>query len=80
MDQDSYLRLPKVSLKVVSSPEPGGLVPDAGCLVLVTRPPEPPSWDHFSLDTYKSHLHTHTLGRTVLYAAVTPSTMDLLEG
>uniref|UniRef100_A0A8C4ZLI7 Holocarboxylase synthetase n=1 Tax=Gadus morhua TaxID=8049 RepID=A0A8C4ZLI7_GADMO len=80
VDKDSYLRLPKVSLKVVSSAEPDGLVLEAGCLALVTRPPEPPSWDHFSLDTYKSHLRTRTLGRTVLYADVTPTTMDLLEG
>ncbi|MBN3297921.1 BPL1 ligase, partial [Amia calva] len=40
---------------------------------------EPPS-DQFSLDTYTCNLQTRTLGHTVLYAEVTPTTMDLLEG
>ncbi|CAL8365217.1 unnamed protein product [Lota lota] len=80
VDKDLYLKLSKVSLKVVSSAEQDGLVLEAGSLALVTRPPEPPSWDHFSLDTYKSHLRTRILGHTVLYADVIPTTMDLLEG
>ncbi|KAJ3589269.1 hypothetical protein NHX12_010114 [Muraenolepis orangiensis] len=80
VDKDTYLKLSRVSFRVMSSVRPDGLALDAGCLALVTHPPEPASWDYFSLDTYKSHLHTRLLGRTVLYADVVPTTMDLLEG
>lgn len=80
MDKDSYLKLSKVSLRVMSAAEQDGPAPDAGSLVLVTQPPEPPSWEHFSWDAYRSHLHTRVLGHTVLYADVVPTTMDLLEG
>ncbi|KAK0148789.1 Biotin--protein ligase [Merluccius polli] len=80
VDKDLCLKLSKVSLRVMPHVERDDPAPDAGSLVLVTHPPEPLSWDHFSLDTYKSHLHTRVLGRTVLYADVVPTTMDLLEG
>ncbi|XP_073685906.1 biotin--protein ligase isoform X2 [Garra rufa] len=42
-------------------------------------PPESFS-EHFSLQTYREHLQTRRLGRTVLYADVTSTTMDLLDG
>ncbi|XP_026872786.2 biotin--protein ligase isoform X1 [Electrophorus electricus] len=35
---------------------------------------------HFCMQTYSRHLQTQRLGRTLLYANVTPTTMDLLEG
>ncbi|XP_026076355.1 biotin--protein ligase-like isoform X1 [Carassius auratus] len=47
--------------------------------VLHTEPPESFS-QLFSLQTYTHHLQTQRLGRTVLYADITSSTMDLLQG
>ncbi|KAK7121141.1 hypothetical protein R3I94_020946 [Phoxinus phoxinus] len=60
-----------------------GAEPDLGergsVCVINTDPPESFS-EHFSLHTYRQHLHTHTLGHTLIYADVTSSTMDLLDG
>ncbi|CAM4728505.1 unnamed protein product [Leuciscus chuanchicus] len=60
-----------------------GAEPDLGergsVCVINTDPPESFS-EHFSLHTYRQHLHTHTLGHTLVYADVTSSTMDLLDG
>uniref|UniRef100_A0A672MYN9 Holocarboxylase synthetase n=1 Tax=Sinocyclocheilus grahami TaxID=75366 RepID=A0A672MYN9_SINGR len=39
-----------------------------------------PFSEHFSLQTYRQHLQTQRLGRTVLYADVTSSTMSMLDG
>ncbi|XP_048037382.1 biotin--protein ligase isoform X1 [Megalobrama amblycephala] len=44
-----------------------------------TEPPESFS-EHFSLQTYQRHLRTQRLGQTVIYADVTSTTMDLLDG
>lgn len=44
-----------------------------------TEPPESFS-EHFSLQTYRRHLQTQRLGQTVIYADVTTTTMDLLDG
>lgn len=46
---------------------------------LHTEPPQSFS-EHFCLQTYRQHLQTQRLGRTVLYADVTCSTMSLLTG
>lgn len=54
-------------------------MPD-GSLLLFTDSPEPHKWDQFSMETYNQNLKTSVLGRTVLYADVVSSTMDLLEG
>ncbi|XP_066555582.1 biotin--protein ligase [Amia ocellicauda] len=78
VDGEGVLKSPVVSMKVVSSAEPPTEL-KKGHLALLTQPPEPPS-DQFSLDTYTCNLQTRTLGHTVLYAEVTPTTMDLLEG
>ncbi|XP_077098051.1 uncharacterized protein hlcs isoform X2 [Siphateles boraxobius] len=60
-----------------------GAEPDLGergsVCVINTDPPESFS-EHFNLHTYRQHLHTHTLGHTLVYADVTSSTMDLLDG
>ncbi|XP_050976887.1 biotin--protein ligase [Labeo rohita] len=50
-----------------------------GELALHAEPPESFS-EHFSPQTYRRHLQTRRLGRTVLYADVTSTTMDLLDG
>ncbi|XP_064207281.1 biotin--protein ligase isoform X2 [Anguilla rostrata] len=78
VDGEGLLKSPKVKLKVVSCAEPQPVLPE-GVLALVTEPPEVVS-QQFSLETYRLNLRTRTLGRSLLYAEVTPTTMDLLEG
>ncbi len=80
-DQNGLLTMPKMSLRILSSSElqRGASLPD-GCLALVTDSSESQSPAQFSMETYSRNLKTSLLGRTVLYAEVTTSTMDLLEG
>ncbi|KAK7907074.1 hypothetical protein WMY93_015686 [Mugilogobius chulae] len=75
-DHTGLLRLPKVSLRVVSCSEAEA----EGPVQLLLDSSEAPCPQHFSLQTYSSHLRSRELGRTVLYAEVVSSTMDLLEG
>lgn len=77
-DSGGVLRSAAGGLKVVwAGDEPPDLC--EGECVLHTEPPESFS-EHFSLQTYRQHLQTQRLGRTVLYADITSSTMDLLHG
>ncbi|XP_051242345.1 biotin--protein ligase isoform X1 [Dicentrarchus labrax] len=80
-DQNGLLKLPKASLRMVSCSEhqDGPSLPDSS-LALITDSSESQSWAQFSMETYSKNLKTNLLGRTVLYAEVTTSTMDLLEG
>ncbi|XP_069021114.1 biotin--protein ligase [Embiotoca jacksoni] len=80
-DQSGVLTLSKVSLRMVSCSElhAGPLLPE-GPTVLVTDSSESQSLAHFSMETYSQNLQTSLLGRTLLYAEVVSSTMDLLEG
>lgn len=66
---------------MVSSPEPqaGGVGPQ-GPLALVVSPQDSQKLAHFCLETYRQNLQTDLLGRTLLYAEVATTTMDLLEG
>ncbi|XP_041720594.1 biotin--protein ligase isoform X2 [Coregonus clupeaformis] len=82
VDKEGLLKSSKAFLKVIPSAElqAGPPLLPKGTLALVTDPPEAQSWEQFSLQTYSQHLETRTLGRTLLYAQVTPTTMDLLEG
>ncbi|XP_067113908.1 biotin--protein ligase isoform X1 [Osmerus mordax] len=81
VDKEGKLKSSKASLKVVSSSDIqcGSQVPE-GTLALVTDSPRELNSEQFSLQTYIQHLGTTKLGRTLLYAEVTPTTMDLLEG
>ena len=81
VDKEGKLKSSKASLKVVSSIEIqcGSQVPE-GTLALVTDSPQELNPEQFSLQTYIQHLGTTKLGHTLLYAEVTPTTMDLLEG
>ncbi|CAB1316547.1 unnamed protein product [Coregonus sp. 'balchen'] len=82
VDNERLLKSSKASLKVVPSVDLQAgppLLPE-GILALVTDPPEFQNCKQFSLQTYSQHLETHTLGRTLLYTQVTPTTMDLLLG
>ncbi|KAI3373381.1 hypothetical protein L3Q82_021930, partial [Scortum barcoo] len=80
-DQNGFLTLSKTSLRIVSSSE---LKADhllaEGSLPLVINSSESQSWTQFSMDIYSKNLKTNQLGRTLLYAEVVTSTMDLLEG
>lgn len=80
-DQEGIIKLSKASLKMVTNAEvqDGSLLPD-GCFALVTNSPQSQSWDQFSMDTYTKNLKTSLLGHTLLYAEVTTTTMDILEG
>ncbi|XP_045896801.1 biotin--protein ligase-like [Micropterus dolomieu] len=80
-DQNGLLTLSKTSLRIVSCSElqDGPLLPQ-GSQALVTNSSESQSWAQFSMETYSKNLKTSLLGRTLLYAEVVTSTMDLLEG
>ncbi|XP_029925053.1 biotin--protein ligase isoform X2 [Myripristis murdjan] len=80
-DKEGVIRLSKASLRMASGAEvqDGPLLP-SGCFALVSDAPETQSWDQFSMDTYSKNLKTSSLGHTLLYAEVTTTTMDLLEG
>ncbi|XP_051973437.1 biotin--protein ligase [Xyrauchen texanus] len=72
------LRTQSSSLRVIwGGEEPPDLAD--GERALYTDPPQNFS-EHFSLQTYKQNLQTQRLGQTVIYADVTTTTMDLLEG
>ncbi|XP_007540334.2 biotin--protein ligase, partial [Poecilia formosa] len=74
-DEDAIVRFSKTSFRVVSSPEPHEGPLD--CLSLVTESQE---MTQFVMETYCTNLKTNHLGNTLLYAEVTTSTMNLLEG
>ncbi|XP_018611037.2 biotin--protein ligase isoform X2 [Scleropages formosus] len=78
VDGEGVLRSSKLSLKAVSCAEAQAPLPE-GTLALVTDPPEVLS-EQFSLQTYSLHLHSRVLGRSLLFAETTSTTMDLLEG
>lgn len=82
-DEGGVVRLNKAALRPVSCSEaqaqcqsqtPGGAVS------LLWDSPDSPNSDVFDLNVYLRHLQTEQLGRTVLYADTTGSTMDLLDG
>ncbi|XP_051540030.1 biotin--protein ligase-like [Myxocyprinus asiaticus] len=72
------LRTQSGNLRVVWAGEETPELGD-GERALYTDPPQNFS-EHFSLQTYKQNLQTQQLGQTVIYADVTTTTMDLLEG
>lgn len=80
-DRNGHVILSKSSLRMASYSElqSGPLLPD-GSLALFIDSPETQSSELFSINTYSKNLKTNLLGRTVLYAEVVSSTMDLFEG
>lgn len=78
VDGKGTVRSQKTSLRVIWGQEELGALGD-GELALHTEAPEILS-EHFSMETYKEHLQSQQLGHTLLYADVTSTTMDLLEG
>nr|XP_015197094.1 PREDICTED: biotin--protein ligase isoform X1 [Lepisosteus oculatus] len=79
VDREGVLKSPKVSLKVASTAAPQTEQTE-GLITLVTEPSEPEPSEQFCFHTYARNLQTGMLGHLVLYAEVTPTTMDLLEG
>ncbi|KAF7653192.1 hypothetical protein LDENG_00086190 [Lucifuga dentata] len=81
LDENGLIQLSKLSLRMVSCSElqDGPALPE-GTLALVSDGPELQNWDQFSMETYNKNLKTRSLGRTLLYANMVTSTMDLLEG
>uniref|UniRef100_A0AAY4ENK7 BPL/LPL catalytic domain-containing protein n=1 Tax=Denticeps clupeoides TaxID=299321 RepID=A0AAY4ENK7_9TELE len=78
LDEDGTLTAPKASLKVLSGGDSQTELPE-GVFALLPDPVEPQP-EQFNLQAYTHHLHTRTLGQTLLYTEVNPTTMDLLEG
>ncbi|KAM8897237.1 biotin--protein ligase isoform 2-T2 [Spinachia spinachia] len=80
-DQNGLITLPKASLSLVSTLglQDGPSLPE-GSVALVTDSLGSQNWPQFNVETYREHLKTSLLGHTVLYAEVTTSTMDLLQG
>uniref|UniRef100_A0A8C7WZQ7 Holocarboxylase synthetase n=1 Tax=Oryzias sinensis TaxID=183150 RepID=A0A8C7WZQ7_9TELE len=80
-NQNAEFKISKTSFRLVSSSEVNeGPVSAEGSLALITNSTGSQEWPHFSFETYRKHLKSSLLGNTVLYAEVTTSTMDLLEG
>ncbi|XP_062869938.1 biotin--protein ligase [Trichomycterus rosablanca] len=78
MDSRGVLRSSRTSLRVAWGREKPGELGE-GEIALHTEAPQVLS-EHFSMETYGQHLRSQRLGHTLLYADVTPTTMDLLEG
>lgn len=78
MDGKGTVRSQKTSLRVIWGQDELGELGD-GELALHTEATDFLS-EHFCMDTYRQHLQSQRLGHTLLYADVTPTTMDLLEG
>ncbi|XP_027007207.2 biotin--protein ligase isoform X1 [Tachysurus fulvidraco] len=78
VDGKGTVHAQKTSLRVIWGQEEPSELGD-GELALHTEAPEFLS-EHFSMEIYMQHLQSQRLGHTLLYADVTPTTMDLLEG
>lgn len=82
VDDTGVLRSSKCRLRVVwagDEPlEPGD--PDRGEMMELHAEAPQIFSQHFSMETYQKNLESRKLGRTLLYADVMPTTMDVLEG
>lgn len=68
----------KVSLKFISSYGTGTEVTPSHMPVVTET--EAFFSENFSLERYKQNLHTQNLGKVILFAEVTSTTMSLLDG
>lgn len=78
VDAEGIIRSSKLSLRFVSSCTSDVEITPSSIPVLTN--PEGFSSEHFSLETYRRNLRTTRLGKVVLFAEVTPTTMNLLDG
>ncbi|XP_020644980.3 biotin--protein ligase isoform X1 [Pogona vitticeps] len=77
-DKTGLITSSKVSLKFVSLD--GSQMEVTPLLMPVVTETDTFSSEHFSFEKYKQNLHTKRLGKVVLFAEVTSTTMDLLDG
>ncbi|KAJ6662389.1 hypothetical protein lerEdw1_011802, partial [Lerista edwardsae] len=78
VNAEGFIASSKVSLKFVSSGDTGIEVSPSYVPVVIET--EAFLSEHFSLERYKQNLHTQNLGKVVLFAEVTSTTMNLLDG
>lgn len=77
VDGGGVLRLNRAALRLASCSE----APSAeGAVSLLWDSVDSPNPQIFNLNIYRQHLRSEQLGRTLLYADVVSSTMDLLDG
>ncbi|KAJ7320567.1 hypothetical protein JRQ81_020078, partial [Phrynocephalus forsythii] len=77
-DRSGLITSSKLSLKFVASD--GSQMEVTPSLMPVVTEMDTFSSEHFNFDMYKQNLHTNKLGKVVLFAEVTSTTMDLLDG
>ncbi|XP_052014077.1 biotin--protein ligase isoform X2 [Apodemus sylvaticus] len=78
MDPEGIIKSSKLSLKFVSSyTSEAEITPSS---IPVVTDPEAFSSEHFSLESYRQNLQTTRLGKVILFAEVTSTTMSLLDG
>lgn len=78
VDPEGIIKSSKLSLKFMSSYT--SEVEISPSSVPVVTNPEAFSSKHFNLDTYRQNLQTSRLGKVILFAEVTSTTMSLLDG
>ncbi|KAL1787633.1 biotin-protein ligase isoform X1 [Sigmodon hispidus] len=78
VDSEGVKKSSKLSLKFTSSYVPG--VEITPSFIPVVTDPEAFSSEHFNLETYRLNLQTSRLGKVILFAEVTSTTMSLLDG
>ncbi|NXE49829.1 BPL1 ligase, partial [Casuarius casuarius] len=78
VDAEGLIESSKVSLKFVSSCE--SKMEITSSLMSVITQMGSFSSEHFSLETYQQNLQTKKLGKILLFAEVTTTTMNLLDG
>lgn len=77
-DPEGIIKSSKLSLQFVSSyTSEAEITPSS---MPVVTDPEAFSSEHFSLETYRQNLQTTRLGKVILFAEVTSTTMSLLDG
>ncbi|XP_076799293.1 biotin--protein ligase isoform X1 [Arvicanthis niloticus] len=77
-DPEGIIKSSKLSLKFVSSyTSEAEITPSS---IPVVTDPEAFFSEHFNLETYRQNLQTTRLGKVILFAEVTSTTMSLLDG
>lgn len=79
VDPGGIIKSSKLALKFVSchTSEVEEVSPSS---MPVVTDPEAFSSEHFDLETYRRNLQTTQLGKVILFAEVTTTTMSLLDG
>ncbi|XP_074070038.1 biotin--protein ligase isoform X2 [Macrotis lagotis] len=78
VDPEGVMKFSKLTLQFVSSYKPElEVTPSHMPVVTATEGFAP---EHFNLEIYQKNLQTKQLGKIILFAEVTSSTMDLLDG